>query len=163
MLGEDVEVVAIRVERRDVALRALLAVVAVVVVGAEVRDLVLTEDTLKAPCDRRPCGARVSDDAEHDRARHQRHNLRTTSDNRSKRSSPGGNQPLAAPRNRAVSGPESDRHAGLRQVEEPRTTLALKAAIAQANVPTRGRGYSPFCRLTSLVMKRPRFETERRL
>ncbi len=35
VLGEDVEVVAVRVERRDVALGALPAVVAVVVVGAE--------------------------------------------------------------------------------------------------------------------------------
>ncbi len=53
MLGEDVEVVALGVERRDVALGALTSVVAVVVVGAEVRDLILAEDANETPGDRR--------------------------------------------------------------------------------------------------------------
>ena len=72
MLGEDVEVVALRVERRDVPLGALPPVVAVVVVGAEVRDLVLAEHAHEPAGDRGLSGPGVADDAEHHRARHQR-------------------------------------------------------------------------------------------
>ena len=43
VLGDDVEVVAVGVQRRDPELGALLAVVAVVVVGADVRDVLLAE------------------------------------------------------------------------------------------------------------------------
>ena len=70
VLGEDVEVVAVRMERRDVALGPLLAVVAVVVVGAEVRHLVVAEDTHEPARDRGLPGPGVTDDAEHDRPRH---------------------------------------------------------------------------------------------
>ena len=72
MLGEDVEVVAVGVERRDVPLGPLLAVVAVVVVGAEVRDLVVAEHADEAARDRGLPGPGVADDAEHDGTRHQR-------------------------------------------------------------------------------------------
>ena len=70
MLGEDVQVVAVGMERCDVALGPLLAVVAVVVVCAEVRDLVVTEHPDEPARDRRLPGSRVTDDAEHDRPRH---------------------------------------------------------------------------------------------
>ena len=66
VLAEDVEVVAVGMERRDVALGPLLAVVAVVVVGAEVGDLVVAEHAREPTPDRGLAGARVSDDAEHD-------------------------------------------------------------------------------------------------
>ena len=72
MLGEDVEVVAVGMERRDVALGALLAVVPVVVVGAEVGDLVVPEHADEAAGDGGLPRAGVADDAEHDRTRHQR-------------------------------------------------------------------------------------------
>ena len=73
VLGEDVEVVAVGVERRDVPLRPLPPVVAVVVVGAEVRDLVLAEHAHEAARDRGLPGPGVAHDAEHHGARHQRH------------------------------------------------------------------------------------------
>ena len=73
MLAEDVEVVALGVERRDVALGALPPVVAVVVVGAEVGDLVLAEHPHEAAGDRGLPGPGVADDAEHHRPRHQRY------------------------------------------------------------------------------------------
>ena len=71
VLLEDVEVVALRVERRDVPLGALPPVVAVVVVGAEVGDLVLAEHPHEPAGDRGLSGPGVADDAEHHRARHQ--------------------------------------------------------------------------------------------
>ena len=70
VLAEDVEVVAVGVERRDVALGPLPPVVPVVVVGAEVGDLVLAEDADEATSDRRLTGTGVADDAEHDGTRH---------------------------------------------------------------------------------------------
>ena len=70
VLLEHVEVVAVGVERCDVALCPLPAVVAVVVVGAEVGDLVLAEDAHEPARDRRLPRPRVADDAEHHRARH---------------------------------------------------------------------------------------------
>ena len=70
VLAEDVEVVALGVERRDVPLGPLPPVVAVVVVGAEVRDLVLAEHADEPTRDRRLPGPGVADDAEHDGTRH---------------------------------------------------------------------------------------------
>ena len=70
MLGEDVEVVALWVERCDVPLGALPPVVAVVVVGAEVRHLVLAEHPDEPARDRGLSRPGIADDAEHHRARH---------------------------------------------------------------------------------------------
>ncbi len=71
VLREDVEVVAVRMQRRDVPLGPLLAVVPVIVVGAEVGHLVVAEHADEAAGDRRLPRPGVADDAEHDRARHQ--------------------------------------------------------------------------------------------
>ena len=68
VLGHDVHVVAVGVQRRDVPLGALLAVVAVVVVGADVRDVVLAEHAHEAAREGRLAGRRVADDAEDHRA-----------------------------------------------------------------------------------------------
>src|SRR5215467_5394322 len=73
--GQDVHVIASRVERRETALGALPAVVAVIVVGAEVRDLLLPKHPDHAPSDRRLPGARITNNAQHDRSRH--HALRS--------------------------------------------------------------------------------------
>src|ERR1700739_4617507 len=70
VLGDDVEVVAVGMQWRDAELGPLLAVVAVVVVGADVRDLLLAERPHQTT---RDCGLarrRVADDAEDDWARH---------------------------------------------------------------------------------------------
>ena len=71
VLRQDVEVVAFRIQRRHVPLRALAPVEAVVVVRAEVRDHVGAEDAHQAARDRGLPRAGVADDAEHDRPRHQ--------------------------------------------------------------------------------------------
>ena len=68
---EDVEVIALGVERGDVPLGSLPPVVAMVVVGAEVGDLVLAEHPNEPAGDRGLSGPGVADDAEHHRARHQ--------------------------------------------------------------------------------------------
>src|SRR5205814_1584146 len=70
VLRHHVRVVAVRVERRDVALGALPAVVAVVVVDADVRHVVLAEHADEPAGEGRLAGRRVADDAEGDRARH---------------------------------------------------------------------------------------------
>src|SRR5262249_43693094 len=70
MLAHDVYEVALGGQRRDVPLRALLAVVAVVVVGADVGDVVLAEHADEAAREGRLARRRVADDAEDDRARH---------------------------------------------------------------------------------------------
>ena len=70
VLAEDVEVVALGVERRDVPLGPLPPVVAVVVVGAEVRHLVLAEHAHEPARDRGLPRPGVADDAEHDGTRH---------------------------------------------------------------------------------------------
>jgi hypothetical protein len=53
VLGHDVEVVAVRVQRRDRALGPLAAVELVVVVGADVGDGVLADDPHEPARDRR--------------------------------------------------------------------------------------------------------------
>ena len=67
VLGHDVHVVAVGVQRRDVPLRALLAVVAVVVVDADVRDVVLAEHAHEPAREGGLARRRVADDAEDDR------------------------------------------------------------------------------------------------
>jgi hypothetical protein len=52
-------------------LRSLLAVVAVIVVGGDVRDLLLPENPDEPARQRRLAGAGISDDAEQDWSRHQ--------------------------------------------------------------------------------------------
>ena len=59
-------------QRRDVALGALPAVVAVVVVDADVRDVVLAEHAHEPAREGRLAGRRVADDAEDDRPAHGR-------------------------------------------------------------------------------------------
>ncbi len=70
VLAEDVEVIAVGMERRDPALRPLRAVVAVVVVGRHVRDLLLAEDAHEPPRERRLARRGVADYAEKDGTRH---------------------------------------------------------------------------------------------
>jgi hypothetical protein len=70
MLGDDVHVVAVRVQGRDLKLGPLAAVVAVVVVGADVGHVLLAQDAHQAAADRRLAARRVADDTEDDRARH---------------------------------------------------------------------------------------------
>ena len=70
VLGHDVEVVALRVQRRDAALGALAAVVLVVVVGADVRDGVLAEQAHEPLAQRRLARRRVTHDSKHDRSCH---------------------------------------------------------------------------------------------
>jgi hypothetical protein len=70
VLGDDVDVVAIRMQRGDVALGALLSVVAVVVVRGDGRHLMLAEDAHETTRHGRLSCRRVADDAEHDGARH---------------------------------------------------------------------------------------------
>src|SRR5918996_721578 len=65
IVAHDVHVVALGIERGDAPLGALLAVVAVVVVGADVRDLVLAEDADEAAGEGRLARRRVADDAEY--------------------------------------------------------------------------------------------------
>ncbi|MEJ7718371.1 MAG: hypothetical protein WKF31_10560 [Thermoleophilaceae bacterium] len=69
ILGHDVDVVALGVERRDAALRPLLAVVLVVVVGPDVGDVLLAEESHQAARDGGLSARRVADDAEDHRAR----------------------------------------------------------------------------------------------
>ena len=57
MLVEDVDVVAVGVQRAEPMLGALLAVVAVIVVGGDVRDLLLAENPDKPARQRRLAGA----------------------------------------------------------------------------------------------------------
>ena len=70
VLLHDVEVVALGVQRRDAALGALAAVVAVVVVGGDVRDVLVAEQPHEPARDRRLAGGRVADDAEDDGTGH---------------------------------------------------------------------------------------------
>ncbi len=71
VLLEDVQVVALGVQRREPALGTLPAVVAVVVVGRRVRDLLLAEDSYEAARERGLAGGRVADDPEQNWAGHQ--------------------------------------------------------------------------------------------
>jgi hypothetical protein len=71
MLGDDVHVVAIGVQRRDAELRPLRSVVAVVVVGGHGGHLVLAEDSDQPPRDRRLPRSRVADDSEDYRPSHE--------------------------------------------------------------------------------------------
>src|SRR6202022_2601992 len=64
MLGDHVDVVALRMPRRDPQLAPLPAVVAVVVVRADVGDVVLAEHTHEPTGDGRLARRRVADDAE---------------------------------------------------------------------------------------------------
>ena len=70
VLRHDVHVVALGIERRDVPLGPLAAVVAVVVVDADVRDVLLAEHADEPAREGRLAGRRVADDAEDDRASH---------------------------------------------------------------------------------------------
>jgi hypothetical protein len=70
VLRHDVEVVAVGMQRGDPQLGSLLAVVAVVVVGAGVGHRVLAQEAHEAPGHRGLAGRRVADDAEDDRPRH---------------------------------------------------------------------------------------------
>ena len=70
MLGDDVEVVAVGVQRGDLELGPLRAVVAVVVIGADVGDVLLAQHPHQAAADRGLAAGRVADDAEDDRPRH---------------------------------------------------------------------------------------------
>jgi len=70
VLSDDVHVVAVGMQRRDVALFALLAVVLVVVVGPDVGHLLLAEDVDEPARDRRLPRRRVADDAKDDRSWH---------------------------------------------------------------------------------------------
>src|SRR5918996_1277667 len=65
IVAHDVHVVALGIERGDAPLGALLAVVAVIVVGADVRDLLLAEDADEAAGEGRLARRRVADDAEY--------------------------------------------------------------------------------------------------
>jgi hypothetical protein len=56
-------VVAVGVQRGDRALGALAAVVAVVVVGGDVRDVLVAQQPHEPARDRRLAGGRVADDA----------------------------------------------------------------------------------------------------
>ena len=62
VLGEDVEVVAVGVQRSDPALSTLLAVVAVVVVGAETGHPFVTKDANETARDCGLAAAGVADD-----------------------------------------------------------------------------------------------------
>ena len=66
VLLHDVHVVALGVERRELDVLASLAVVAVVVVGADGVHPVLAEDVLDAPRERGLAGGRVPHHAEDD-------------------------------------------------------------------------------------------------
>jgi hypothetical protein len=70
MLTDDVHVVAVRVQGGDAELGALCPVIAVVVIGADVGDVVLAQDADEAAADRRLAAGRVADDAEDHRPRH---------------------------------------------------------------------------------------------
>ena len=76
VLRHDVEVVAVRVQRRDAELGSLLAVVAVVVVGAGVGHRMLAERAHETPGHRGLPRRRVADDAENDRSRHRQSPLK---------------------------------------------------------------------------------------
>src|SRR3954452_11796541 len=71
VLADDVHVVAVRVQRRDVVLLALLTVVAVVVVEGDVRHLLLAENPHESARDGRLARRRVADDAQDDGAWHE--------------------------------------------------------------------------------------------
>src|SRR5918996_3333769 len=79
VLAHDVDVVALGIERSDVPLGALLAVVPVVVVGADVRDLVLAEDADEAAGEGRLARRRVADDAEYGGPGHRSRSLAASS------------------------------------------------------------------------------------
>jgi hypothetical protein len=70
VLPHDVDVVALRVERRDVELGPLLAVVAVIVVRADVRHLLGAKDAYETSGDRCLACRRITDDAKNDWSRH---------------------------------------------------------------------------------------------
>src|ERR1700694_5184074 len=70
MLLEDVDVVAVGMQRRKPPFRSLPAVVTVVVVRRHVRDLFLSEDPQQAPRQRRLASRRVADNAKQDRTGH---------------------------------------------------------------------------------------------
>ena len=78
VLTEDVEVVGGRIQRRDAELGSLLAPVAVVVVAADVRDVLApAEDPDHAAGERRLPGGGVSDHSEDDRTSHPRKDVRS--------------------------------------------------------------------------------------
>src|SRR5204863_5166412 len=96
--GHDVEVVALGIQRRDRALRPLLAVVLVVVVGADVRYDVLAEQAHEALAQRRLAGRRVTDDAQDDWPRHIRaHGATRRKSNAIRPGDPGVNAASRAP------------------------------------------------------------------
>ena len=64
VLGDDVEVIAVRMQRRDPVFGSLAAVIAVVIVGADVGDVVLAQDPHQTARDRGLAGGGVADDAE---------------------------------------------------------------------------------------------------
>ena len=70
ILRHDVEIVGVGIERRDAHHLALRAVVAVVVVGRHVRDLLLAQYPGKAARQRRLTTGRIADDGEHRRLSH---------------------------------------------------------------------------------------------
>ena len=70
VLGDDVEVVAVRMQRCDPELGALPAVVAVLVVDADVGDVVLAQHAHQPPGDGRLAGRRIADDAKDHGTRH---------------------------------------------------------------------------------------------
>src|ERR671919_1117036 len=75
MLLEDVEVVAVGMQRCDPAFGALCAVVAVVVVRSDPRHLALAEQAHEAAGERGLAGCGVADAPEEDRAGHQATNV----------------------------------------------------------------------------------------
>jgi hypothetical protein len=71
MLGDDVDVVAVGVQRRDLELGPLRAVVTVVVVGADVGHVLLAQHAHQPAADRGLAAGRGADGAEDDRPRQQ--------------------------------------------------------------------------------------------
>ena len=72
VLLQDVEMVALGMQRGDAVLGSLRPGVAVVVVAGDVRDLGLAEDPHQAARQRRLARGRVADDSEQDRPWHDR-------------------------------------------------------------------------------------------
>ena len=70
VLGDDVEVVAIGMQWGDPELGALLAVVAVVVVDADMGDVFLAQHADQPPGDGGLTGRRIADDPEDHGTRH---------------------------------------------------------------------------------------------
>jgi hypothetical protein len=77
VLGDDVEVVAVGMQRGHPELGALLTTKPVIVVGADMSHVLLAEHTHQATRDGGLSGRRVTDDAKDDGARHYLSSLNT--------------------------------------------------------------------------------------